>query len=55
MKMIAIALLTACGWLVAGEMVWAEPSLQRLEEMIRQSKAAPGAAPAQSARIACAA
>jgi hypothetical protein len=47
MKTIAFALLTACCWLVAGEMVWAQSALQRLEEMIRQPKAASPAAPAK--------
>jgi membrane-associated protease RseP (regulator of RpoE activity) len=47
MKTIAVALLTAWGWLVAGEMVWAQSALQRLEEMIRQPKAASGSAPAK--------
>ena len=45
MKTIAFALLTACCWLVAGEMVRAQSALQRLEEMIRQPKADSAAAP----------
>ena len=48
MKTITLAWLAACCWLFAGEMVWAQSSLQRLEEMIRQPKAAAGATPAES-------
>jgi membrane-associated protease RseP (regulator of RpoE activity) len=47
MKTIAVTLLTALCWLVAREAVWGQSALQRLEEMIRQPKAASGTAPAK--------
>jgi hypothetical protein len=47
MKTTAFALLTAWCWLVAAEIVWAQSALQRLEEMIRQPKAASPAATAK--------
>ena len=48
MKTIALAFLTACCGLMAGETSWAQSNLQRLEEMIRQPKAAATAAPAKA-------
>jgi membrane-associated protease RseP (regulator of RpoE activity) len=47
MKTIALALLATWGWLVAGEVVLAQSALQKLEESIRQPKAASGTAPAK--------
>ncbi len=52
MKTIALAMLTAWCWLVAGEMVWGQSALQRLEEDDPAAKGRFPRGPRQTARIA---